>query len=174
MALMAMGGTARAESSLPAPSISKPHKPVGPADAARPVFPALSGGIVDDANILKPATRLALARLQAALERRTADRIVVVTTTSLGGMTDENYAIALGYSWGWKWTDAYHVALLVVAPNERKVRIEVAGGVRRRLGDARCQGIIDAEILPRFRAHDYDGGVLAGVGAMADALSAKD
>ena len=138
---------------------------------AAPASPILSGGVVDEAGVL-PAD--AIARVEAqlkALEDRTADHFVVATVNSLLGENIDDYARELGSVWGIGQANKIRVVVLLVAPNERKVRIEVGPGLVVSLTDAVCQKIIDETILPRFRANDVAGGVEQGVDAVIKVLS---
>jgi len=134
-------------------------------------FPALSGRVVDDANILDAATRSALTQKLEALQQRTGTQLVVVTLKSLQGTSIENYGVELGRTWhiGEKGTN--NGALLIVAPNERKVRIEVGYGLEGTLTDAQTKVIIETVIIPRFRANDYPGGITAGANNIIQVLS---
>ena len=126
-------------------------------------FPELTGRVVDEANILDAATRQAITEKLAAVEAKSGDQIVVVTLKSLQGTSIEDYGYQLGRHWaiGQKVRD--NGALLVVAPNERKVRIEAGYGLEGALTDAVTRLIIQNAILPRFRANDFAGGIVRGV-----------
>jgi uncharacterized protein len=134
-------------------------------------FPVLSGRVVDDANILSPTTRSALNDKLEALQQKTGTQLVVVTLKSLQGTSIENYGVELGRAWhiGQKGTN--NGALLIVAPNERKVRIEVGYGLEGTLTDALTKVIIETVIIPRFRANDYPGGITAGADDIIQVLA---
>jgi uncharacterized protein len=134
-------------------------------------FPALSGRVVDDANILDAATRSALSEKLAALEDKTTDQFVVVTLKSLQGQTIETYGYQLGRHWGIGQKGKNNGVLLIVAPNERKVRIEVGYGLEGTLTDALTKVIIENAITPRFRVNDYAGGITRGVDDVIQVLS---
>jgi uncharacterized protein len=141
-----------------------------PLHAATPDFPRLTGRVVDNAGILSPATRADLTEMLAAHERATGQQVVVVTLKSLEGYTIEDYGYQLGRAWGIGQKDKNTGALLIVAPNERKVRIEVGYGVEGQLTDAISRVIIEDEILPSFRTGDFDAGVVAGTSAILTVL----
>jgi uncharacterized protein len=105
-------------------------------------FPALSGRVVDEANVLDPQTRAALADKLAELEAKTTDQLVVVTLKSLQGTSIEDFGVELGRHWRIGQKDKNNGVLLIVAPNERKVRIEVGYGVEGALSDAVSRLII--------------------------------
>ena len=134
-------------------------------------FPELTGRVVDEAGILDPATRSALEQKLAEFEAKTTGQIVVVTPKSLEGTSIEDYGYQLGRHWGIGQKEKNSGALLIVAPNERKVRIEVGYGLEGTLTDAVSRLIIENSILPRFRANDFAGGVRRGVDDMIQAVS---
>jgi uncharacterized membrane protein YgcG len=132
---------------------------IRPAAAAEPVYPPLSGRIVDDADLLSQADRAELDAELKALEDKSSDQVVVVTLPSLQGFTIEDFGYQLGRHWGIGTKEKDNGVLLIVAPNERKVRIEVGRGLRPILTDAMSNVIINGAILPRFRTGDYAGGI---------------
>jgi uncharacterized protein len=134
-------------------------------------FPPLSGRVVDEAGILDQAARAALTEKLAALEAKTTDQVVVVTLKSLQGTAIEEFGVALGRRWQVGQKDKNNGVLLIVAPNERKVRIEVGYGLEGALTDAVSRLIIENAILPRFRAGDFAGGVSRGVDDIVSVLT---
>lgn len=118
--------------------------------------------VVDQANVLSAATREQLTRLLAEHERRNSNQVVVVTLASLGGLAIEDAALQLGRAWRLGTRQHSNGALLVVAPGERKLRIEVGYGLEGNLPDARAFQIINTEIVPRFKAGDIEGGIVKG------------
>ena len=144
---------------------------IGPAAAAEPVYPQLSGRIVDDADLLSPADRAELNAELKALEDKSSDQLVVVTLPSLQGYPIEDYGYQLGRHWGIGQKEKNSGALLIVAPNERKVRLEVGYGLEGQLTDAVSKLIIENSIVPRFRAGDVAGGITRGVDDVIQALT---
>jgi uncharacterized protein len=134
-------------------------------------FPSLSGRVVDEAGILDAATRAGLTQTLADLEQKTTDQLVVVTLKSLRGTSIEDYGYQLGRSWQIGQKDKNNGVLLIVAPNERKVRIEVGYGLEGELTDAVSRLIIENSILPRFKVSDYSGGIKRGVEDVIQVLS---
>jgi len=134
-------------------------------------FPPLTGRVVDQANILDAATRQSITDKLAAVEAKSGDQIVVVTLSSLQGTSIEDYGYQLGRQWGIGEKSRNNGALLIVAPNERKVRIEVGYGLEGALTDAVTRLIIQNAILPRFRANDFAGGITRGVDDMVQVVS---
>jgi uncharacterized protein len=138
--------------------------------AAEPKFPPLTGRIVDEAGLLKAEDMLAIAQDLTALEAKSTDQLVVYTTRSLQGYAIEDFGYRLGRFWqiGQKGKD--NGAILIVAPNDRKVRIEVGRGLEPQLTDLMTKLIIENAILPAFRRNDFAGGIRAGVRDIRDVL----
>src|SRR5262245_22257277 len=134
-------------------------------------FPELTGRVVDDAGILDPSTKAALERKLAEFETKTTGQLVVVTLKSLQGTSIEDYGYQLGRHWQIGQKEKNTGALLIVAPNERKVRIEVGYGFEGTLTDAVSRLIIENSITPRFRANDFAGGIGRGVDDIIQAVS---
>jgi len=137
---------------------------------AEPVFPELTGRVVDEAGLLSPSARNRLDSLLAQHEQATTDQIVVVTLNSLQGYPIEDFGYQLGRHWDIGQKDKDNGALLVVASNERKVRIEVGYGLEGKLTDALSKNIIETQILPQFRRQNFEAGITAGVNAMLAVL----
>lgn len=135
-------------------------------------FPALTGPVMDEAGLLNPADKAALDTSLRALEARTGAQVVVATVRSLQGVTIEDYGYQLGRAWKIGQKDTSTGALLIVAPNDHTVRIEVGYGLEGALTDAATRLIIETVILPRFRANDYPGGIKGGVAQIAQILTA--
>lgn len=138
--------------------------------AAEIVFPTLSGRVVDQAGLLSAKTERALAETLKAHEDKTSHQVVVVTLESLQGQTIEDFGYQLGRHWGIGRKEHNNGVLLIVAPSERKVRIEVGYGLEGVLTDAVAKSIIDTVILPRFKANNMIGGIFDGVKAMLPVL----
>ena len=134
-------------------------------------FPPLTGRVVDEADLLSPATEQALTEKLAALEADSSDQLVVVTLSSLRNQEIEDYGYQLGRAWGIGQGENDNGALLIVAPNERKVRIEVGYGLEPILTDAFSALVIHNQILPAFREGDYETGIVRGVDALLAQLS---
>lgn len=132
-------------------------------------FPPLSGRVVDAANLLAPEREAALTARLEALEQSTGRQLVVATIPDLQGYDIADYGYRLGRAWGIGQKEEDNGILLLVAPNERKVRIEVGYGLEPYVTDALSSAIVQETVLPRFRAGDMPGGIEAG----ADALLAQ-
>ncbi|MBV6488834.1 MAG: TPM domain-containing protein [Pseudorhodoplanes sp.] len=134
-------------------------------------FPPLSGRVVDEAGLLDAAARESLTLTLADLEAKSTDQLVVVTLRSLRGTSIEDYGYQLGRAWQIGQKDKNNGVLLIVAPNERKVRIEVGYGLEGTLTDAITKFIIENSILPRFKAGDFPGGIRRGVEDIVQVLT---
>lgn len=142
-------------------------------------FPKLTGRVVDSANLLDPAQEAALTAKLEALETQSSRQLVVVTLPDLQGYEIEEYGYQLGRNWGIGQAEQgerekNNGALLIVAPNERKVRIEVGYGLEGILTDALSSIVIQQDILPRFRNKDFAGGIAAGADAIITQLTLPD
>lgn len=126
-------------------------------------FPPLTGRIVDQAGILSPDAKAALEPKLAGLEAKSGIQLVVATVGSLQGQEIEPYANELFRAWKLGEADRNNGVLLLVAPTERRVRIEVGYGLEGTLTDALSKVIITNAITPRFKAGDFSGGVTRGV-----------
>jgi len=142
-----------------------------PALAAEPVYPSLTGRIVDDANLLSQADKAQLEADLKALEDKSSDQLVVVTVPSLQGFAIEDFGYQLGRHWGIGTKEKDNGVLLIVAPNERKVRIEVGRGLEPLITDAMSNVIITGVMLPRFRTGDFAGGIKEGVRGIESVLT---
>ena len=128
-----------------------------------PVFPELSGQLVDEATLLSPATKKQLLETLQAHEQASSNQLVVVTLKSLQGYAIEEYGYQLGRHWGIGQKKLNNGILLIVAPNERRVRIEVGYGLEGQLTDVLANDIIQNRILPKFKAGNFEAGIVAGV-----------
>ncbi len=141
------------------------------APAAAQTFPALTGQVVDEAGILPPEVQSQLTAKLAALEQQSQRQLVVVTVPSLQGYEISDYGYRLGRQWGIGTKERNDGAMLLVAPNERKVRIEVGYGLEPVLTDGMSFLIINNAILPRFKTGDLPGGIVAGTDAIVQQLT---
>ena len=130
---------------------------------AAPTFPELTGRIVDAADVIPQATRATLEPKLEALETKSGIQMVVATVKSLEGQAVEPYANELFRHWKLGEATKNNGVLLLIAPNERKVRIEVGYGLEGTLTDALSKIVIANAIAPRFKAGDFGGGVERGV-----------
>ena len=134
-------------------------------------FPQLAGRVTDQANIISgPAKASIEAKLQN-LEDKSSIQLVVATVSSLEGGDIESYANGLFRAWKLGLAKKNNGVLFLIAPNERKMRIEVGYGLEGVLTDAVSSVIIRSAVAPRFQAGDFSGGIERGVDAIIDVLS---
>jgi uncharacterized protein len=130
---------------------------------ADPTFPPLSGIVVDSAGVIDAGAKAQLEAKLTDYAARSQHQLVVATVPSLEGYDVRDYGNRLFRAWALGDKQRNDGALLLVAPNERKVAIEVGYGLEGDLTDALSRIIIENAIVPRFKAGDYAGGVNAGV-----------
>lgn len=141
---------------------------------AAPKFPPLTGRVVDNANVLSPQAEAELTTELAALESQTGRQLVVATLPDLQGYEIEDYGYQLLRTWGVGDKDRDDGAILIVAPGERKVRIEVGYGLEPVLTDALSSLIINQRIIPAFKEGRMEAGVVDGARAIVQQLSLPD
>lgn len=132
--------------------------------AQQPV-PTLTGRVVDQADILSAQTERTLTAMLAAHEDSTSNQIAVLTVSSLEGEPIEDFALRVARSWELGTAEFDNGVLLVVAVDDRRMRIEVGYGLEGPLPDAVASRIIRHEMRPEFKHGDFDTGVLKGVQA---------
>ncbi len=129
--------------------------------AAAQTFPKLTGRVVDEAHLLSPEQAAALDAKLAGLETQSQRQMVIATIPDLEGYEIEDYGYRLGRAWGIGDKQRNDGILLIVAPKEHKVRVEVGYGLEGIITDALSSVIIQREVVPRFKANDYPGGIAA-------------
>lgn len=135
-----------------------------------PVFPPLTGRVVDEVGVLPPPAIDRLTTELAAHEQRTGQQVVVAVVKSLQGRPIEDYGYQLGRAWGIGQKGKNTGAILLVAPTEHKVRIEVGYGLEGELTDALSSTVINQTILPQFKAGNLTGGIVVGTEQILVAL----
>ncbi|MDX7898068.1 TPM domain-containing protein [Aeromonas media] len=140
---------------------------------AAPDFPTLSGRVVDEAALMSRKQAHQLTQQLAAFEKRSGIQLVVVSIDSLDGETIEEYGYQLGRHWGIGQKGKNNGVLLLIAQDERKVRIEVGYGLEGALPDAIAANIIQTRILPAFKRGDMVAGVVAGSQGIMQALAGE-
>lgn len=136
-------------------------------------FPQLTGRIVDQADLLSEQQESRLTSLLARHEEKTSNQIVIVTLESLQGYDIAEYGHQLGRYWGIGQKDKSNGVLLLVAPKQRKVRIEVGYGLEGALTDVLSQHIIQTDIIPYFQDGNFADGIEAGTNAMLKAIAGE-
>ncbi|MBW3780319.1 methanol dehydrogenase [Aeromonas veronii] len=140
---------------------------------AAPDFPTLSGRVVDEASLMSRKQAHQLTQQLAAFEKRSGIQLVVVSVDSLDGETIEEYGYQLGRHWGIGQKGKNNGVLLLIAQDERKVRIEVGYGLEGALPDAIAANIIHGRILPAFKRGDMVAGIMAGSQSIMKALAGE-
>lgn len=134
-------------------------------------FPTLTGRVVDGANVLDAQSIARITSISEELEGKTGAQLVAVTLNDLQGRTIEEYGYQLGRHWQIGRKDHDDGVLLIAAPGDRVVRIEVGYGLEGVLTDAASSVIIQNDILPRFRENDLPGGMVAGATAISTLIT---
>ena len=133
-------------------------------------FPALTGRVVDQANVISPAAEARLTEQLAEAERRTGAQVVVATVRSLEGREVEDYGYRLGRAWQIGQKGKNNGVVFLVAPAERRVAIEVGYGLEPVLTDTMSHLILQQRVLPRFKEGRMEEGIVAGVGAVVEQI----
>lgn len=129
-------------------------------------FPQLTGPVVDAGNVIPDDAETRIAQKLVAFNQQTGRQLQVATVPDLQGYEISDYGYRLGRAWGIGNKDKNDGVILLIAPTERKVRIEVGYGLEGTLTDALSSQIIRKEIVPRFKAGDMPGGIEAGTDAL--------
>lgn len=127
-----------------------------------PNFPKLTGRVVDNAALLSASEKSDLIAKLKAFEDESSDQIVVATINSLDGENLEQYANQLFRHWKLGQAEENNGVLLLVAKNDRKLRIEVGYGLEGQLTDATSKIIIDQIIVPQFKSGNFGTGIIEG------------
>ncbi len=143
------------------------------ASVASPHFPALTGRVVDGAQLLSAQAKASLVQLFADHEAATGNQVVAVTVNSLEGNAIEEYGVELGRHWKIGQKGKNNGVLLIVAPNEREVRIEVGYGLEGTLTDALSSTIIQSVILPKFKSGNMEQGIVDGAQSIVSVLGGQ-
>ena len=140
---------------------------------AEVAVPPLSGRVVDQTGTLRSDDIASLTQTLKDLETRKGSQIAVLIVPTTDGEAIEPFSIRVAEAWriGRKKID--DGALLVIAKNDRHLRIEVGYGLEGALTDATTKRIIDEDITPRFKAGDFAGGVSAGVHRMIQVIDGE-
>lgn len=136
-----------------------------------PHFPAFTGYVVDEAGLLDGATRQALTQKLADFEKKSGDQVAVAIVPTLDGYDYRDYGVMLARQWKLGQAGVDNGVLLLVAPNERRVSIEVGYGLEGALTDALASTIINSVILPDFRNGDYAKGIASGIDGILAVVS---
>jgi uncharacterized protein len=138
---------------------------------AAPTYPELTGRVVDQAGVIPAPTRATLQTKLKDLEDKSGIQLVVATIRSLGDYDVETYANGLFRYWKLGEAKKNNGVLFLVAPNDRKMRIEVGYGLEGTLTDALSKVILATAVTPKFKTGDYGAGVERGVEGIVEVLS---
>src|SRR5688572_7210964 len=138
--------------------------------SAQGTLPKPTGRVTDLANVVDAATEAELDRRLDQLEQQTSSEVAVVTVPSLNGVPVEDYAVQLFKEWGIGQAKTDNGVLVLVAPSEREMRIEVGYGLEGILPDGLAGQIIREQFIPRFRDNDYNGGIRDGVARVVEVV----
>jgi uncharacterized protein len=144
-----------------------------PAAAFAADVPYLTGRVVDDAQILSPDARTRLAAVLKAHEQATSNQIVVLTVPTIQPEGIEDYAVDVFNNWKLGQKGRNNGVLVVVVPQDRRMRIEVGYGLEPMLTDAMAGAIIRDVMAPAFKRADYDAGIQNGIAAIIARLEGK-
>lgn len=140
------------------------------AATAEPQIPPLNGRVVDAAHILSDAAEAQLTQKLATHEANTSNQLVVLTVPDLQGYDVASFALEAARSWQLGQQELNNGILLLVARDERKIRIEVGYGLEGDLPDASAKRIIQSLIRPAFKQGNFDQGVSDGVDAIVGTI----
>lgn len=133
-------------------------------------FPEPTGRVVDQANLLDAAAEASLTQKLDNLKSQSGRELAVVTISDLEGYDIAEYGYQLGRAWGVGSESKDDGILLIIAPNERKLRIEVGYGLEGIITDGLSGQIIRNTITPYFKSGDMAGGIAAGLDALSQQL----
>ena len=136
--------------------------------AVAQTLPKPSGRVTDLANVIDAGTEADIVARLDQLERQTSSEVAVVTVPSLDDVPVDDYAVRLFKEWGIGQAKQDNGVLVLVAPNEREMRIEVGYGLEGILPDGLAGQIIREQFIPRFRDNDYNGGIRDGVARVVE------
>jgi uncharacterized protein len=136
-------------------------------------FPGYTGYVNDYADILSGETKAKLTALSAEIENKTTSQLAILTIGTTSPLDIESYAVKLFKKWGIGQKGKDNGVLVLVAVNDRAMRIEVGYGLEGAIPDALAKNIIEKSIIPFFKNRDYNAGVLQGA-AVLSRLIAKE
>ena len=132
--------------------------------------PYLTGRVTDNAQLLSPEVKRSLSESLKAHEQRTGNQIAVLTIPTLDGESIEDYAVRVFETWKLGQKEKDNGVLIVVVPNDRRMRIEVGYGLDGTLTYATAGRIIQNVMTPKFKNEDFNGGITDGAKAVMNVL----
>lgn len=148
---------------LCAPSLAVAQVPV----------PPLTGHVIDLTSTLTPKQTASLEQTLTAFEARKGSQLAVLMVASVAPEEIEQFALRVAEQWKLGRKKIDDGAILVIAKNDRALRIEVGYGLEGALNDATSKRIISETILPRFKSQDFYSGVTAGVAQMISVVDGE-
>lgn len=142
--------------------------------SAHAEWPRPAGFVNDFASVVSPRTKAALETVLSSFEKQTGNEVAVATLPSLEGRPIEDAAPDLYKQWGIGKKGKDNGVLFLIAPGERKARIEVGYGLEGAINDALAGRLLDEEVIPRFKAGDIDAGIAAGTVAIVRTIVQKE
>ncbi len=136
-------------------------------------FPPLEGRIIDQAHLLSNSNQVKLTEILKNHEEQTSNQIVVVILNTLNGYEIADYSYQLGRFWGIGQKDRDNGVLLVIAMDEKKIRIEVGYGLEGALTDKTSYEIINYTLKPSFRTNNYEKGIFKAVDEIIQAIKGE-
>jgi len=141
------------------------------ASAQETKLPQFSGYVNDFAGILGQGTEAAISSVAQQLDAKTSAQLAVVTVDTVKPLTIEQYAVELFEKWGIGQKDKDNGLLILIAVNDKKIRIETGYGLEGALPDAICSQIIYQDIVPEFKKGNFEKGVLSGTVSVASLIA---
>lgn len=143
-------------------------------EASSNQLPKLTGRVVDTANMFSPSVESMLSDIFAEHEKQTTNQVVVATVKNWGGISKERYGITLARKWGIGQKGKDNGIVLVIAKENREIRMEVGYGLEGTMTDVVAMQIIRRVIVPEFKKGNFDKGVAMGSIAMIEVLSGAE
>jgi uncharacterized protein len=173
--LLALAACGAHDTPAPAPvqAAQAPTETTPPTPAPNPPL-AQQGRVTDTANILDEPARAALAARLATFEDRTQHQMVIATVPTLNGEDIGAYTRDLANRWGIGRKGHDDGIVILVAPNDRQVRIAVGYGLEKALPETLCREIIQTHMLPAFASGDFAGGLDKGMTALIAAMDGDE
>ncbi len=132
--------------------------------------PKLSGYVNDQADLISPEVELKIENYLREFERTDSTQVAVLTIPSLEGEALDEYSLKVAETWALGQKEKDNGVLLLVARDDRKIKIEVGYGLEGNLTDLLAGRIIDTEITPYFRKGNFEGGIIAGINGISSAV----
>ncbi|MTI48530.1 MAG: TPM domain-containing protein [Firmicutes bacterium] len=121
--------------------------------------PSIEFYVYDGANILDSTTEDYIVSVNESLYEKTEAQVVVATVNSLDGRSVDEYAVTMFREWGIGGSEKNNGLLILIAPNEQRLRVEVGYGLEGAIPDGKVGRISDQYLVPAFQEGDYDTGV---------------